>query len=54
MAFYHRNTSDSRKQEILTDLQLPLGSSGKTLLCVVATVSLGIIYESPLSVNVIN
>ena len=41
VAFYHRNSSDSRKQDILADLQLPLDSSEKSLLCVVATVSLG-------------
>ena len=42
VAFYHRNTSDDRKQSILADLQLPLGSAQKRLLCVVATVSLGV------------
>ena len=42
MAFYHRNSSEARKKEILEDLQLPLGSTEKKLLCVVATVSLGI------------
>ena len=42
VAFYHRNTSDDRKQAILADLQLPLGSEKKKLLCVVATVSLGV------------
>ena len=42
VAFYHRNTSEDRKKEILADLQLPMGSEKKTLLCVVATVSLGI------------
>ena len=41
VGFYHRNSSESRKMEILKDLQLPLGSPDKTLLCVVATVSLG-------------
>ena len=41
VAFFHRNSSDTRKQEILEDLQLPLGSTKKGLLCVVATVSLG-------------
>ena len=43
MAFFHRNSSSVRKQEILHDLQLPLESSQKTLLCVVATVSLGML-----------
>ena len=42
VALYHRNTSDDRKQTILADLQLPLGSEQKKLLCVVATVSLGV------------
>ena len=42
VAFYHRNSSDARKQEILADLQLPLGSPHKALICVVATVSLGV------------
>jgi hypothetical protein len=41
VAFFHRNSSDVRKQEILKDLQLPLGSQEKKLICVVATVSLG-------------
>ena len=41
VAFYHRNTSDKRKEEILTDLRLPLNSPAKKLLAVVATVSLG-------------
>ena len=41
VAFFHRNTSDRRKEEILKDLQLPLHSEKKQLLCVVATVSLG-------------
>ena len=41
VAFYHRNTSDKRKEEILKDLQLPLGHPDKMLLVVVATVSLG-------------
>ena len=41
VAFYHRNTSDARKQEILQDLQLPLSTPSKKLLAVVATVSLG-------------
>ena len=43
VAFYHRNSSDDRKQAILRDLQLPLGSQEKHIICVVATVSLGII-----------
>ena len=42
VALYHRNTSEHRKQEILADLQLALDSPEKKLLCVVATVSLGI------------
>ena len=42
VAFFHRNTSDKRKQVILADLQLPLGSMEKQLTCVVATVSLGV------------
>ena len=41
VAFFHRNSSDSRKEAILRDLQLPIGSSEKQLICVVATVSLG-------------
>ena len=41
VAFYHRNTSDQRKAEILSDLKLPLDSPVKNLLAVVATVSLG-------------
>ena len=41
VAFYHRNTSDLRKEEILNDLQLPLSSPNKKLLAVVVTVSLG-------------
>ena len=41
IAFYHRNSSDGRKEAILKDLQLPLGSKDKNLICVVATVSLG-------------
>ena len=41
VALYHRNTSEKRKKEIMADLQLPIGSEKKTLLCVVATVSLG-------------
>ena len=44
VAFYHRNSSEQRKQAILKDLQLPLGSRDKHIICVVATVSLGIIY----------
>ena len=42
MAFYHRNTSEKRKQEILNDLKLPLACEKKKLLAVVATVSLGV------------
>ena len=40
IGFFHRNTSDSRKREILADLKLPLNSASKKLVCVVATVSL--------------
>ena len=42
VAFYHSNSSEDRKAAILKDLQLPLGSEKKRLICVVATVSLGI------------
>ena len=52
VAFYHRNTSEARKEAILKDLQLPLGSQDKTLLCVVATISLGVCI--PVNVNVIS
>ena len=41
VAFYHRNTSEQRKQDILEDLKKPLSSPGKKYLAVVATVSLG-------------
>ena len=41
VAFYHRNTSEQRKQDILDDLRKPLSSPGKKYLAVVATVSLG-------------
>ena len=41
VAFYHRNTSEPRKKEILQDLKLPLNSPLKKLTCVVSTVSLG-------------
>ena len=41
VAFFHRNSSDKRKEAILKDLQLPLGDEEKKILCVVATVSLG-------------
>ena len=41
VGFYHRNTSEDRKEEILKDLKLPLISLDKKLQCVVATVSLG-------------
>ena len=41
VAFFHSNTSEARKEAILRDLQLPLGSQDKRLVCVVATVSLG-------------
>ena len=43
IAFYHRNTSQKRKEEILADLKLPLGRNEKKILCVIATVSLGMI-----------
>ena len=43
IAYFHRNTSDGRKKQILEDLQLPLGSEDKELICVVATISLGTI-----------
>ena len=39
---YFRNTSEKRKSEILTDLQLPLHHPEKILKAVVATVSLGV------------
>ena len=35
------NTTESRKEFILDNLKLPLGSAEKTIQCVVATVSLG-------------
>ena len=41
VAFYHRNTSETRKMQILRDLKLPLNSPEKQLNVVVATVSLG-------------
>ena len=41
IAFYHRNTNQGRKEQILSDLKLPLTSEDKKILCVVATVSLG-------------
>ena len=41
VGFYHRNSSESRKSQILDDLKKPLFSKDKKLLCVVATVSLG-------------
>ena len=41
VGFYHRNTSQTRKDEILFDLKLPLKSLSKKLKCVIATVSLG-------------
>ena len=54
VALYHRNTSDQRKREILLDLQLPLGSPDKKLICVVATVSLGKINSFVIFVIVIH
>ena len=41
VGFYHRNTSQQRKEEILGDLKLPINSPSKQLQCVIATVSLG-------------
>ena len=41
VAFYHRNSSDLRKEMILKDLKLPLNSAEKQLVAVVAPVSLG-------------
>ena len=41
VAFFHRNTTERRKSEILKDLKLPLDSPNKRFLAVVATVSLG-------------
>ena len=43
VGFFHRNTSDVRKRQILADLKLPINSSEKKLICVVATVSLGML-----------
>ena len=45
VAFFHRNTSDARKQDILEDLKKPISSQGKKLIAVVATVSLGKPYS---------
>ena len=52
VGFYHRNTTESRKRDILDDLKLPLGSRGKRLLCVVATVSLGTINTYNIKVTI--
>ena len=41
VAFFHRNTTEERKAEVLEDLQLPLNNLEKKYRCVVATVSLG-------------
>ena len=41
VAFFHRNTKEERKAEILKDLQLDLNNLDKKYRCVVATVSLG-------------
>ena len=41
IALYHSNSNNQRKEEILCDLQKPLGSPDKHIICVVATVSLG-------------
>ena len=41
VAFFHSHASDKRKSEILHDLQLPLESEEKKIICVVSTVSLG-------------
>ena len=42
VAFYHRSTSESRKQAILHDLSLPINCPSKRLKAVVATISLGV------------
>ena len=42
VAFYHSNTSENRKNDILRDLSLPLNSPDKRLNAVVATASLGV------------
>ena len=42
VAFFHRNSSDKRRKEILQDLSLPLNSPSKKLKAVVATISLGV------------
>ena len=42
VAFYHSNTSENRKNDILRDLSLPLNSPNKRLNAVVATISLGV------------
>ena len=46
VVFFHRNTTESRKEFILNDLKLPLGSAEKTIQCVIATVSLGKLFLS--------
>ena len=42
VAFYHSNSSDGRKSEILYDLALPTNSPEKILKAVVSTISLGV------------
>ena len=42
VAFYHSNTTENRKKDILRDLSLPLSSPDKKLNAVVATISLGV------------
>ena len=41
IVLYHSNSSESRKEEILSDLQKPLGHPDKHIICVISTVSLG-------------
>ena len=42
VALYHRSVSEKRRQEILSDLSLPIQSPEKKLKAVVATISLGV------------
>ena len=42
VAFYHRSSSDRRREEILRDLALPLDHPDKSYRAVVATISLGV------------
>ena len=44
IALFYSNTSEQRKDEILTDLQKPLGCPDKHIICTVSTVSLGICF----------